>query len=153
VGDNHTGFLSKKFADATLNSAYQSTQDFVFIRYSDVLLMYAEAQNEAQGPDATVYAAINKVRGRADVNMPSIPGGLSQGQMRTRTRNERRIEFAMEGTRYFDLKRWHIADVVLPQIVDPGGQHRVFDQKHYLWPFPQSEIDVLKPALVQNPGY
>ncbi|MDH7461722.1 RagB/SusD family nutrient uptake outer membrane protein [Chitinophagaceae bacterium 26-R-25] len=153
VGDNHTGFLSKKFADPNMNSAYQSTQDFVFIRYADVLLMYAEAQNEAQGPDATVYAAINKVRGRAGVNMPSVPAGLSQDQMRSRIRQERRIEFAMEGTRYFDLKRWHIADQVLPLIVDPGGAHRVFEQKHYLWPFPQSEIDILKPALIQNTGY
>jgi len=153
VGDNKTGFLPKKFSDPNMNSAYQSTQDFVFIRYADVLLMYAEAQNEAQGPDASVYDAINKVRGRADVNMPPLPSGLSKDQMRQRIRNERRIEFALEGTRYFDLKRWHIAHVVLPQIKDPGGQNRVFEQKHYLWPFPQSEIDILKPELVQNNDY
>src|SRR2546428_207835 len=115
VGDNKTGFLPKKFSDPNLSN-YQSKQDFVFIRYADVLLMYAEAQNEAQGPNASVYDAVNKVRGRADVNMPSLPSGLSKDQMRQRIRNERRVEFALEGTRYFDLKRWHIAHVVLPQI-------------------------------------
>ena len=68
--------------------------DFVLLRYSDVMLMYAEAQNEAVGPDASVYQQINEVRARPGVNMPPLPAGLSQDEMRERIRHERRVEFA-----------------------------------------------------------
>lgn len=154
-GHNQTGYLPRKYIDTSRAPADYSTrsdQDFVFLRYADILLMYAEAKNEASGPDQSVYEAVNEVRGRKGVNMPPLPAGLSKDQMRKRIRLERRVEFALEGTRYFDLKRWEIADEVIPQIVDPGGDHRKFDQHNYLWPFPQSEIDI-DPNLEQNPGY
>jgi starch-binding outer membrane protein, SusD/RagB family len=128
-----------------------SDQDFIIIRYADVLLMYAEAKNEASGPDASVYAAINAVRDR--VNMPPVPNGLTKDQMRERIRHERRVELALEGSRYVDIKRWRIAEDIIPQIVDPGGAKRKFDPgKHYLLPFPQNEMDT-NPNLEQNPGY
>jgi hypothetical protein len=124
--------------------------DFILLRYADILLMYAEAQNEVAGPDGTVYDAVNKVRLRA--NMPPLPAGLSQDAMRDEIWHERRIEFVMEGTRYYDLIRWGIAEDVIPSI--PELQNRVFDpSKNYLWPVPQSAIDSNPELITQNPGY
>jgi hypothetical protein len=128
-----------------------SEQDWILIRYADVLLMYAEARNEVSGPDASVYSAVNQVRARAD--MPSLPEGLTQDAMRERIRNERRVELALEGIRWSDVLRWRTAETYIPTLVDPGGTRRAFDpSKHYLLPFPQSEIDVNE-NLDQNPGY
>ncbi len=124
--------------------------DLVLLRYADVLMMYAEAQNEAVGPDANVYSAVNKIRARA--GMPDFPGGLSQSEMRDEIRHERRIEFVMEGTRYNDLLRWRTAETVIPSI--PNLQPRAFDlSKNYLWPIPQSAIDNQPDFITQNPGY
>jgi hypothetical protein len=128
-----------------------SEQDWILLRYADVLLMYAEARNEASGPDASVYSAVNQVRARVD--MPPLPEGLNQGEMRERIRNERRVELALEGIRWGDILRWKTAETYIPTLVDPGGTRRTFDpNKHYLLPFPQSEIDVNE-NLEQNPGY
>ncbi|MBE7174264.1 MAG: RagB/SusD family nutrient uptake outer membrane protein, partial [Williamsia sp.] len=154
-GNNKTGFNLKKYLDTTrapTGYATQSDQDFVLLRYADILLMYAEAQNEVGGPSQAVYNAVNAVRARPGINLPALPAGLSQDALRQRIRNERRVELAFEGLRYFDLLRWKIADQVIPAIVNPGGVNRRFEQKNYLWPFPQSEIDI-DPDLKQNTGY
>ncbi|MCY1719353.1 RagB/SusD family nutrient uptake outer membrane protein [Prolixibacteraceae bacterium Z1-6] len=128
-----------------------SDQDWILIRYAEVLLMYAEAKNEASGPDASVYSAVNQVRDRVD--MPPLPEGLSKDEMRERIRHERRVELALEGFRWSDVRRWRIAEDIIPTIVDVGGARRKFDpSKHYLLPFPQSERDI-NPNLDQNPGY
>ena len=125
-----------------------SSVDFVLLRYADVLLMYAEAQNEASGPDASVYDAVNKVRARAGV--ADFTPGMTQAEMRDEIRHERRIEFVMEGTRYFDLLRWRTAEMVIPSNT---LANYVFDpSKNYLWPIPQTAIDV-NPGITQNPGY
>lgn len=154
-GNNKTGFLVKKFLDTTRAPAGYATlsdQDIVLLRYADVLLMYAEAQNEVAGPDQSVYNAVNAVRARPGINMPPLPSGLTKDQLRDRIFNERRVETALEGIRYFDLKRWKLAKTIIPQIVNPGGVVRKFEDKNYLWPFPQSEIDI-DSDLKQNPGY
>jgi len=131
-----------------------SEQDIVILRYADVLLMYAEAQNEASGPDGTVYAAVNEVRSRTGVEMPDLPSGLSQSELRDRIRNERRVELAFEGTRYFDLKRWGIYLEVNNAITDPGSDEPRAVQEHMLvWPFPQAEIDLNSGILIQNDEY
>lgn len=142
--------ISQKWCnEETLNND-DTGIDFILLRYADVLLMYAEAQNEAAGPDASVYSAVNKVRARA--NMPDFPAGLSQEQMRDEIRHERRIEFVMEGTRYYDLIRWGTAEDVIPSL--PELQNRVFDPaKNYLWPIPQTAIDSNPELIKQNPGY
>lgn len=154
-----TGINMQKYVDLTkapFNYSKLPTydNDYVHIRYADVLLMYAEAKNEATGPDESIYQALNMIRGRAGVNMPNVDKTIynTQELLRSYIRNERRIELALEGQRYFDLKRWHIADIVLPKLKTPGGVPLVFEQKHYLLPFPQSEIDI-NPNLRQNPGY
>lgn len=127
-----------------------SQQDAVILRFAEVLLMYAEAQNELAGPDATVYQAMNDIRAR--VNMPALPTGLTKEQMRERIRHERRVELAFEGLRYYDLIRWHTAGQVLNNVKDGLFAYR-FDDKFYKWPLPQTEIDKSDGILVQNPNY
>lgn len=155
-----SGFLPRKGIDPNrypTSYATQSDQDWVLMRYADVVLMYAEAQNEAVGPDASVYSAVNSVRGRTGVNMPPILAGLSQADMRTAIRHERRVEFGMEGQRFFDLKRWRTDRVVIPAIKDPNNALRSFPLRDTIWPIPQAEINaaitVGNTALKQNPGY
>ncbi|AQG79888.1 hypothetical protein AWR27_11470 [Spirosoma montaniterrae] len=122
------------------------------IRLADVLLMYAEAENEANGPSAAVYAAINRVRARA--TMPNIAPGLSQAAMREAIRNERVLELTAEGDRIFDLNRWGItADVFTRNPAlrsNSGGQFQ--RNKNELLPIPQNDINT-NPQLKQNPGY
>jgi starch-binding outer membrane protein, SusD/RagB family len=143
---------TKKWVAEFDNTSFSEnfSTDLVLVRYADVLLMYAEAQNEAIGPDASVYQAVNKVRAR--VGMPNFPTGLTKEQMRQEIRHERDVEFAMEGMRYNDLLRWRIAETILPSF--PAHlENRVFDPaKHYLWPIPQTVIDS-NPLIKQNPGY
>lgn len=122
------------------------------IRFADVLLMYAEALNEANGPSPEVYNAINKVRQR--VNMPDIPAGLDQAAMREAIREERVLELALEGDRFLDLLRWGIAAEVFEQHPEyrsnSGGKFQ--EGKHEYLPIPQNDIDT-NPKLEQNPGY
>ena len=148
-----TGYGVAKFLSPGLmpyGYSTQSQQDWVMLRYADVLLMYAEAQNELSGPDPSVYEAINAIRDR--VAMPDIPQGLSQAEMRETIRHERRIELAFEGLRYYDLKRWRIAEEVLNNL-DDGVLDYTFEERFYQWPIPQTEIDKSQGQLEQNPDY
>lgn len=156
-GVSQTGLVPAKGGNVEtlpIDYATKSEQDWILIRYAEVLLNFAEATNELTGPTPAVYNAVNAVRGRQGVNMPPLPDGLSQEEMRARIWNERRVEFAFEGMRYRDIKRWKLAETYIPTLVEPGSNiSRAFDpSKHYLFPFPQSEIDI-NPNLVQNPGY
>lgn len=155
-----SGFLPRKGIDPArfpTNYATQSDQDWVLMRYAEVLLIYAEAQNEISGPDASVYNAINLVRTRATVNMPVIPAGLSAPEMRSKIRHERRIEFALEGQRFFDLKRWRTDRTLIPTIKDPNNAFRTFPARDTIWPVPQAEIEIARSlnntGFKQNPGY
>ncbi len=151
-----TGYEPDKFVDVEelpVDYSTLSHHDWVILRYAEVLLNYAEAQNEAAGPDQSVYDAINEVRARPGIDMPPLPAGLSQDEMRERIWNERRVEMALEGIRYSDIKRWKIAETYIPTLQMPSGEYRQFDpSKHYLFPFPQSEIDLVS-SLKQNSGY
>jgi len=154
-----TGYLVEKYVDLTrapftTATATQTDQDYIHLRYADVLLMYAEAKNELSGPDASVYNAINQVRARPGINMPSVDQTKynTQAKLRDYIRHERRVEFAFEGQRYNDLKRWNIAHIKLPTLSTPAGKPLVFNTNNYLLPFQQSELDN-NPYLVQNPGY
>jgi hypothetical protein len=151
-----TGFGVKKFLTPGLNpvstqGATMTQTNAVKFRLGEILLMYAEAQNEIVGPDASVYKAMTDLRAR--VQMPPFPAGLTKIDMRERIRHERRIELAFEeGLRYFDLKRWRIANAVLNTVTD-GLLHYNFNDKFYKWPLPQAEIDKSKGILIQNPDY
>lgn len=122
------------------------------VRLADVLLMYAEAQNEAAGPDATAYDAINRVRARA--NMPDITPGLSKDAFRAAVRRERVLELAVEGDRVFDLLRWGtMADVFTAHPEYRSNSGGVFIKgKHEYLPIPQNDISA-NPKIKQNNGY
>jgi hypothetical protein len=89
----------------------RSETAYVLIRYAEVLLTYAEAKIEANQIDQSVYDAINVVRTRA--GMPTIATGKTQAELRTIVRMERKVEFAFEGKRLYDIRRWKIAEQVL----------------------------------------
>lgn len=159
-----TGYGVKKYSiydtapnTNLINNAGLSETNYMFIRYADVLLMYAEAQNEAVGPDASVYSAVNLIRQRAGLVPFAIPTGKSQDQMRTIIRHERRIEFAFEGFYYNDIRRWKTAEVVMNAPI-LNSQNLVIETRHfnaardYWWPIPQTQID-LNPNLTQTPNY
>ncbi len=129
------------------NSGLAGEANYILIRYADVLLMYAEAQNEVSGPDATVYEAINKVRARAQ--MPDVKPGLSKDEMRAEIQHERKVEFNQEGLRYFDLIRWGLA---FEKINSNTRRQSNWKEYHALFPIPQKEINA-NPLLEQNPGY
>ncbi len=117
------------------------------IRYADVLLMYAEAVNESQGPTAKAYMGIDMVRERSNASM--LPRGLSQDALRQAIRNERYMEFHGEGVRWYDLVRWGMlkerVEAIRPGVTVSWPKHRFF-------PIPQNEVDA-NPNLDQNDGY
>jgi hypothetical protein len=169
-----SGYEVKKFTSnlGDFDNLFQSGLNMTIIRYAEVLLSYAEAKIEANQIDGSVYSAINMVRNRA--GMPSVDQTVYNNQttLRSLIRRERRVEFAFEGLRYFDIQRWQIGPQVmngpvygaqLGTVNAATGQYtitgdsikvetRVFANKNYLWPVPQSEININK-ALTQNPGY
>lgn len=149
---NPTGYGVRKFCtteDISYTFSTRSGQDRVHIRLGEILLMLAEAENEISGP-AGASAYMTTLRAR--VQLPPYPAGLTQAEMREKIRHERRIELAFEGFRYFDLKRWKIAGQVLNNVTDGLLTYKWLD-KFYKWPLPQSQIDISKGALVQNPDY
>ncbi|HEX2534265.1 MAG TPA: RagB/SusD family nutrient uptake outer membrane protein [Chitinophagaceae bacterium] len=131
----------------------ESSNDFPVIRYADVLLMYAEANNELGNADIA-HQYINMVRKRARFNgtthVNAVPDyvGLSKEEMRAAILEERRLEFAAEGQRWFDLARTGQLEEQVPA-AKPGVTPTA---KHYLFPIPQREVD-LNPNLEQNDGY
>lgn len=109
-----TGYLWRKYADSLdKNERDNSELNIILFRYAEVLLNYAEAKIELNEIDNSVYDAINQVRNRPSVEMPAITSGKSQDEMRRIIRKERKYEFAGEGLRYFDIRRWNIAQEVL----------------------------------------
>jgi len=163
-----TSYYIRKFHnEAAVLYSTGGDEDWIFIRYAEVLLNYAEAQNEAVGPDASVYDAVNQVRARPGVNMPPLTASLSQAQMRESIRNERRVEFAFEEQRFFDVRRWGIANEVLNQpvygmsIIKNGSTYtynrvavddRTYTGKMAVLPIPQVET-VKNPACTQIAGW
>ncbi len=121
AADNtNTGYAMKKAIDTTVNpwQGGASSETYYYFRYAEVLLNYAEAQNEAVGPDPSVYAALDQVRTRAGIpTFTEVYPGVSQSQMRDLIRRERRVELAFEGKRYIDLLRWKIAEVNLNHVM------------------------------------
>ena len=111
-----TGYVSRKYFDEADLPDYISKSElhFILLRYAEVLLTYAEAKIELGQIDQTVIDAINDVRQRPDVKMPAARLDMSQGELRDIVRYERTVEFAMEGLRLFDIRRWKTAEYVLP---------------------------------------
>jgi SusD family. len=171
-----TGYYFKKRMDPDNEPAAGYGINYVYFRYAEVLLNYAEAQNEAFGADGA-YEAINELRtARHLPTLEDTYGGknLNQDQMREVIRRERRVELCFENKRFYDLIRWRIAHDVLNKELHgmkiyntnaddnsgkwvyerlPLSSHpHVFTQKMYLCPIPYSVITA-NDKIIQNPGY
>ena len=182
VKATRTGFYIRKFCNisaswnAPIGKAFHC---FPLLRYGDLLLMYAEAMNEAYGPDTdskgyglTARQAVALIRERAGLTgnidlSETVPAG-NREKMRIAIQHERRIELAFEEHRHLDLRRWKLAEQVLNQPVlglkidkkEDGTftytpqvvESREFTPKMYLYPFPQSEMS-RNTNLKQNTGW
>nr|WP_220392908.1 RagB/SusD family nutrient uptake outer membrane protein [Chitinophaga lutea] len=180
AGDNpYTGYLLyKRLARNIRNEGTYPRSQFrpaIIFRLAEFYLLYAEACNEVEPADPKILDYLDKVRERAGIpKLANIKPGLlgNQEQLREAIRHERRVELATEGQRYFDVRRWMIADKPAGQ----GGQggpstgmnmnssdltiggfykrtfveNRVFMKAMYLYPIPLDEIQKSR-LLVQNP--
>lgn len=156
TNQQQTGFGMMKYLQPTTVMPSYSTisdADVIILRYAEVLLMIAEAENEANGPTQKVYDAVNAVRTRSE--MPPLPDNLSQDEMRERIRHEWRVEFVFEGQRYFQLKRWKLMEELVDGAADPAlpTYIKVFKPAFYYWPIPQTEIDKAGGVLIQDSNY
>ena len=144
-----TGYNTRKFLVPVSEVATydNSPLNFPVLRYSDVLLMKAEALNEL-GSTSEAEDYLNMVRERAGLD--DIQSGLNPEDFREAVLHERRIELAFEGQRWFDLIRVNNGQYALDFLQSIGKNNAA--QKHLLFPIPQIEID-RNPNLVQNPGY
>jgi starch-binding outer membrane protein, SusD/RagB family len=147
----YTPYLNK-FVDYSLSPLSiqaQSGVNYPVLRYADVLLEYAEVQNELNAaPTSDAYAAINQVRTRA--NVPNLTAGLNQSDFRDSVFLERRKEFIQEGHRWFDLVRQ--GGTTLVDALHKFPAKSAASSKNTLFPIPLVEIQ-LNPKLTQNPGY
>ncbi len=138
--------FGKYFDRSVLNRPSESGINFPVLRFADVLLMHAEALNEQAGPTPDAYTAINKVRQRA--GLPDLTPNLSQTQFRDSVYLERRLELVHEDHRWFDLLRTRRMIEQLHAHGKPNAEER-----HYLLPIPQRELDANPSLRPQNPGY
>lgn len=164
-----TGYYVRKYIPETILSANHSQTAYrlwAFIRYTEILLNYAEAMNEAQGPSQEVYDMLDMVRQRAGISGSVADRAdltASQINMRHFIHKERTIEFAFEEHRTWDVRRWNVAVESLARPiygvnVSADGtitrkivQHRVFEEKMYLYPIPEGEV--WKTDIENNPGW
>tara|TARA_B100001059_G_scaffold178527_1_gene179171 strand:+ start:3564 stop:5507 length:1944 start_codon:yes stop_codon:yes gene_type:complete len=179
-----TGFFTKKLVHyeniISLQGSTIKGYSFPIIRLSDLYLMYSEALNETKAaPDNEVYEHIQMVRSRAGLDIdgdilntwqmyssnPSKP--MTKDGMRKIIQQERMIELALEGHRYWDLRRWKLATEYFNKPIqgwnifrpDVDGFYEVenifyknYSTKDYLWPISQNEL-LRNPNLTQNPGW
>jgi len=179
VQQTKTSYYMRKFMGSfesvTSNppSYFAVPHDFIYYRYAGILLNYAEAANEFSGPSADVYTVLYALRKRAGIltgpdNTYGVPQGMTQDDMRSFIRNERRVEMAFEEQRFWDIRRWKIAAQVynsaplggLDIQLSSGGQifynpisvlTPVFrDPQMYLYPIPYSEV-IKNGQMKQNP--
>jgi hypothetical protein len=170
-----TGYFVRKMCDENIssNSSSNTNRAWPLIRYAEILLNYAEAINET-GQTALAYPKLILLRQRAGID-PGIDGlyglkaNMTQDEMRTVVRNERRIELSFEDLRWHDIRRWKIAMVVCNQYnkvmrvtknsngtytydkLESVRRHN-FRPEMYLLPIPDPEIQKM-PAMRQNPGW
>ncbi|MFN4315279.1 MAG: RagB/SusD family nutrient uptake outer membrane protein [Chitinophagaceae bacterium] len=146
-------YVQKYWDRAAEPQGNSSSNDFPVIRYADVLLMYAEAENELDR-SSVAHEYINKIRKRARFDgsgyANAVPdySGLSKEQFRAAVLEERMLEFVFEGQRWFDLVRTGKLEQQVP-LAKPGV---IPAARNYLFPLPQREVD-LNPNLDQNQGY
>jgi hypothetical protein len=173
IQQTKTGYYMRKFMGEfeTAQNYGDTPHDWPVFRYAEILLNYAEAQNEFAGPTTEVYDAIRSIRQRAGIQSGGgtygLEAGLTKEEMRMAIRNERRIELAFEEHRYWDIRRWKIAEDVFSTpvngviIVKAGTQLNfnivpvqdgAFDEKRYFYPISFDEV-IKNGNMVQNPQW
>lgn len=144
-------FIKKYNSGPHITSNSDWDIDWIVLRYTDVLLMYAEALNETEGPNAEVLSILNQVRSRAGLNPKTST--TDKGIFRLWMEQERRHEFCFENIRWFDLVRTDRALEVMQDFLSQYNLENNFTNKdRYLYPLPQRELNLNK-NILQNPGY
>lgn len=181
VQQTKTGYYMRKFMGPfeSVNSSppefSNTVHDFIYYRYAEILLDFAEATNEYTGPSTAVYNALTALRQRAGIapganQLYGLDPGMDQTQMRAAIQNERRIEMAFEEHRFWDIRRWKIAAAAyntsplqgldIQQLSSGAINYNPLsvlttafsDPKMYLYPIPYSEV-VKNPQMKQNPSW
>ncbi len=174
--ETRTSYYMRKFLGnfETSTDFADTYHDNIIFRYAEVLLNFAEAQNEFAGPSNEVYQVLKDLRKRAGIEaggdgMYGLESGMDKDKMRKAIRNERRIELAFEEHRYWDVRRWKIAEDVCNkplhgmQIIKGTSGRMTYtpitvftpvfnDKKRYLYPIPYDEV-VKNSNMQQNPGW
>lgn len=176
TGASRTGYYLKKFLTDELNIANDqvAAHQWIYFRYGEVLLNYAEAANEAWGPDngsfvstgTSARKALNMIRKRAglgDVDLSRYAGTNDKERMRNAIKAERRVELAFEDHRFWDLLRWKDHQALredISGVAYDGSSYtktlvekRVFEEHMLRYPVPFSEISKSNGVLEQNPGW
>ena len=164
-----TGYYVRKYYDAKHEDRLGSSINIITMRYADVLLMYAEAMNEQGKMSQEVWnATLRPIRQRAGFTLASAldyPSTATQADMRDIIRRERRCELALEGLRWFDIKRWRIGKQCLDgyvlgaRFINNNTENirldkYIFDEnRDYLWSVPQTQMDINPNLMPNNPGY
>lgn len=163
-----TGYYVRKYYDPKHEASLASAINIITMRYADVLLMYAEAMNEQGKMTEDIWnKTIEPIRARAGFTSSSAlnyPSNVSQEQMREIIRRERRCELALEGLRWYDIKRWKAGTTYLngyvygAKFAENGSYIRLDNRKFiesrdYLWSVPQSQMDINSNLKPNNSGY
>ncbi len=176
-GATPTGYYLKKYLDSAIDLSANSTtktsrHSWITYRLGEFYLNYAEAIFQYTGSadnagefGMTACEAVNIIRNRTDVKMPEFPTGLSADAFWNKYQNERMVELAFEGHRFYDLRRWKDGDklksiIEMKLTKNEDGTitykrnvvNRVWNDKMYLFPIPQSER-MKNPNLSQNAGW
>lgn len=169
VNASPTGYYARKYIpENILDAAHTGTsyRNWIIIRYAEILLNYAEAMNEASGPSIEVFNALDAIRHRAGIsgNMADRTDlTSSQENMRHFIRKERTVELAFEEHRFWDVRRWNVAEKALSRpiygvevttegsVLRKVAQVRVFENRMYLYPIPEAEV--WKTDIDNNPGW
>ncbi|RYU87300.1 RagB/SusD family nutrient uptake outer membrane protein [Mucilaginibacter terrigena] len=159
------------FEDANAYSSHST--DWLIMRYADLVLGYAEALNESEGPTTDVYNALISIRKRAGIeagagNQYGLKAGMTKDEMRIVIHTERRVELAFEESRFWDLRRWKLAETTMNQprtgmVITKVGSAISYNPtnvlttrfdapKMYLYPIPYDEVQK-NPNMKQNPGW
>lgn len=163
-----TGYYVRKYMPETILSANHSGNSrrlWTIIRYAEILLNYAEALNEVQGPCQEVYDQLDLIRHRAGItgNVADRTDLNTKEKMRNFIRKERTVELAFEEHRAWDVRRWNVAEEALGRniigidvaangtITRKVAQKRVFQKKMYLYPIPEGEY--WKTGIENNPEW
>lgn len=163
-----TGYYMRKYIPSSIlasNHAGTAYRLWTIIRYAEILLNYAEALNEVNGPCQDVFEMLDMVRHRAGItgNVADRSDLASKEAMRNFIHKERTVEFAFEEHRWWDVRRWNCAVEALSRpiygvnvamdgtVTRKVAQNRVFEPKMYLYPIPESEE--WKTNIENNPGW